>query len=177
MIQENNMTTSLLCNFEYIKNTLLKLGICNMDNVMDLIHDTYLRIKSRDAQPFISYNNRKTANYIITIAKNLAIDQDKKRDLDYVDTVTEEVLFKIPDSSIPFTEHNETWQKIIEHSSKILKPTQYDIFKGLFINEMTQKEISKAENMPSGTIKSYKHRALVILKNDEKFKQLVSNLY
>lgn len=177
MKEYDKIVESLLSNMEYISNTLIKLNFCTRENVLDVLHDTYLRIKKTDLSSFKFETDRKTANYIIRMAKNVVIDQDRRAsvDLDYHDLLIDPKFLSLKQSTT--TDHSEIWVQIVHCAAEILPEKRFELFKDLFIDNKSEIAISESRQIPPGSIRSDKKRMLEALKNNEKFKQTVSYLY
>lgn len=177
MKQNEKLVDALLRNMDYISNTLVKEKYCSPDNVMDIVHDTYLRIKKANAITCRFDSERKTANYIIQIAKHVVADERRKKsiEVDYVDLAEDKRLRKMKNST--FFNHSDVWCHILRAAKEILKERQFMLFQDLFVYNKSQIAVSEVTGIPSGTIKSDKSQMLFALKNNDKFKTILKNLY
>ena len=164
-------------NISYISKSLIKSNICTWDNVMDIINDTYIRINNFNTDNIVVEDERKVANYIIQAAKSTVIDKTRKVGvgLSYGDIFFDSEALKLQYSTNQ--DHSEIWRSILGCADEVLKDKHYQLFVDLFIHNKSEIAVSESKDVPYGTIKSDKSRMLMILKNNVKFKKVVSKLY
>ena len=138
-----------------------------IDNTPDIIQDVFIKVWKNINKFDASKANFKT--WVFTIARNTTTDYLRKKKMILFSSLdSEEESFKdnIEDESLL---QDESLSKLedIEFLNKIIDQIHSKYKEVLILHyqeEMTFLEISKILNKPANTVKSYHHRALLLLR-------------
>lgn len=136
----------------------------------DVVQETFMRIYRNIHQHDVSKNS---SAWIYKIGTNICLDIIRRRkSRKYIDNVglgdqkeiidKEPCKMKTPEQIVVKTEDNERLMKAINQLPQKWKPFIYQ----RYILEMSLEEISIANQMPIGTVKSRIHRAINYLHRD-----------
>jgi RNA polymerase sigma-70 factor, ECF subfamily len=118
----------------------------------DIMQETYVKVNDRIASYIPDTNGR---NWILTIAKNLALDELRKRKheeaVDFDDERQTIGCYTLPD---------EMDTPTIKMANQILSPEELEIVMLFAIGEYKHREIAKMLDMPIGTVTWKYHNAL-----------------
>lgn len=120
----------------------------------DVMQDTYIKMVQRIHQ----YNeNYLFINWLLTIAKNTALDTLKAR---------KDLLVDSTDISDMFIEQRSGIEKHleVEHYLKVLTDTEREIVLLKVVGELTHKTIAKQLSLPQGTVRYHYKTALAKMK-------------
>jgi len=123
----------------------------------DIMQDTYLKFLDK----LYDYNAKNSLAYLLTIAKNLAINEYNKRK-----RVTREI--DLDAATFSFDAHLEISverKEFVESALKILTQTERNIFLLHNLENLTHREISMILNKPLGTITWTYQQALKKMRN------------
>ncbi len=110
----------------------------------DIMQDTYLKFLEK----LYDYKTKNSLAYILTIAKNLAINEynKRKREVKVVDSDMDAFSY---DEYLEISAANE---ELIKSALKILKKKERNIFLLHNIENLTHREIALILNIPLGTV-------------------------
>jgi RNA polymerase sigma-70 factor, ECF subfamily len=138
------------------------------DGVDDLVQETWLRVLERGS----SYDGRSRFEpWLFTIARNLAIDQMRKRRMVSVDSEEEWEATRPPASDIPspFTLAARTEDAaVLAQSLQTLDPTYREAIVLRFQEDLSLQEISAVVGAPVSTVSSRIYRGLAMLRSQFK---------
>jgi RNA polymerase sigma-70 factor (ECF subfamily) len=135
----------------------------NSADCEDVTQNTFIQVyQTKD-----KYNEEYSArNWILTIAKNLALNELNKKKREVQTDFNEN-----PNMYSYTEEYNET--PLLDLAKKILKDTEYQILYMHIVGDMKHKEIAEILSMPLGTVTwSYKN-AIEKLKKETKGKEVM----
>lgn len=134
----------------------------NTEDAEDLFQEcakkAYLAINSYD-------NKYKFTTWIYNIAKNSAIDYQRKQTLTIIRDEEGEIIYNYPDSVYTPEERmvfNQDYEKIVSNIQK-LKPPYNTIADLRFIQELAYEEIAATLNIPLNTIRTRVKKAKELL--------------
>ena len=129
----------------------------------EVLQEVYLRIWER-ASDFES-SRASPITWMAAIARNRALDELRRRELNYV-PAGEEVL-EFPDSSKLASEQVELSEELqrLEQCLSELEPERRDAIRLAYLDGLSRKELAARFNLPLGTIKTWLHRGLKQLKD------------
>jgi len=145
------------------------------ERVEDLVQDTWLRVLDRGSQ----FDGRSRFEpWLFSIARNLAIDDLRKRKIASLDTpeavggagaATEEGLageLPAPDRSSPFLAAARSEDAMrLAAALGLLEPIYREVLLLRFQEDLSLQEISKVVGVPVPTVSSRIHRGLALLRS------------
>lgn len=155
--------TRLFEKYKGFVDRLLYTYIKDMDEARDITNIVFLKVHEKLSK-FTDYSS--FGGWLRILTKNVAIDYLRTvKDNQFGDEVS---LNSRLNESIVDTEQSYidkmTYDKLIDLFD-ILPPSYRDICELFYVKNMTVSQISKALNVPKGTIKSDLHRMRKIIKN------------
>jgi RNA polymerase sigma-70 factor (ECF subfamily) len=141
----DNDAFNQIYNLTYRKIFFLVLPILK-DRALaeDIMQDTYLKFLEK----LYDYNARNSLAYILTIARNLAINMYNKRKREYKYEDTEIDIFSFEE----FVEYKVSNQEMIKEAMSVLNKTEKNIFLLHNIENLTHREIAAILSKPLGTV-------------------------
>lgn len=140
-----------------VKSMLLKRNISNVDDILqEAFVKAYLNlVKYDDRYPF--------GGWVMTIAKNLSIDNMRKPSLNCDGKISIDVpsLYPDPEQIVVRAQQAQRIQTMMDKLSK----TYRVILSLRFDEELSYEEIAEKLNIPVGTVKTHIHRARQALMN------------
>lgn len=130
---------------------------------MDLVQET-MTLVWKKATLF----NREKGNasgWIFTVMRNHSFDMLRKMQSNKEDTISDE-LWPLYDKQVEAKETDWLESKQLKRAIDLLPPAQRTVIEGLYIQGMTQQELSESLNEPIGTIKSRLRLALTKLRQE-----------
>ena len=142
--------------------------IRNVEVAEELANDVFIKVHKH----IESYDEEisKVSTWVYNIAKNILIDHLRKKNLptnsisEMVDDDGNETVF-YTDGTNPFGNMvNDELGSAISEAMSTLPDTYKPIADMFFIQELSHEEITKALDVPMGTVKGYIHRAKELLR-------------
>ena len=136
------------------------------DQSQDLFQETWLRVLERGSQ----YNGRaRFDTWMFTIARNLMIDQTRKRAMISLDEATdpekERPMEIAMDAPSPFDHfHSQEQAARVGHALLTLHPLYREVLVLRFHEELSLEEIAHVSSAPLSTVKSRLYRGMAALK-------------
>lgn len=158
--------TRLFNRYKPFVEGLLYSYIKDKDEARDIVNIVFLRVHEKLSK-FTNYST--FGGWLRILTKNVAIDYLRTVKTNY--SLQSDTPISILDEEYEDTEtsyiNKITYDRIVEMFEQ-LPPWYKDVCKLFYINNLSILQISKALNMPKGTIKSDLHRIRKILKNQLK---------
>jgi RNA polymerase sigma-70 factor (ECF subfamily) len=130
----------------------------------DVLHDAFLAVSERAGQ--YSPDRGSVAAWLVTLARNLAIDRTRRRDRR--GTLARDVIAHEPVAppESPESQTADAYERSkIRRALASLPEAQRSTLEVAFFEGLTYPEIAARENVPLGTIKSRAARALATLRD------------
>lgn len=129
------------CYYKY-KNLVFYVVIKitrNLELAEELVQDTFIKMY----QQIDSFDGKYFQAWLLTIAKNLALNEIKKRklEIEYADYLVADIL-----------DSKNEMKQLIHDLEEILNPKEYEIFILKIIYDMKQREIAEYLGIPIGTV-------------------------
>lgn len=129
------------CYYQY-KNLVFYVIIKitkNIELAEELVQDTFIKMY----QQIDSFDGKYFQAWLLTIAKNLTLNEIKKRklEIEYGDYLVADIL-----------DSKNEMKQLIQDLEEILNPKEYEIFILKIIYDMKQREIAEYLNIPIGTV-------------------------
>ena len=129
----------------------------------EVLQEVYLRIWQHAAD--FDLAKASPITWMATIARNRALDQVRKRDLDYVPAGAD--VLEIPDPGKLASDQVELSEDLrrLDHCLGELDPERRDAIRLAYLHGFSRKELAQQFNIPLGTIKTWLYRGLKQLKD------------
>lgn len=158
--------TRLFYRYKPFVEGLLCSYIKDKDEARDITNIVFLRVHEKLSK-FTNYST--FGGWLRILTKNVAIDYLRTVKLNYSlqsDSVSDSIYEEYEDAETKYI-NKMTYDNIVKMFDN-LPPWYIDVCKLFYIDNLSILQISKALNMPKGTIKSDLHRIRKILKNQLK---------
>jgi len=110
----------------------------------DIIQDTYLKFLDK----LYTYDAKNTLAYILTIARNLALNEYNRRKRETRDVDLDDTIFSLDN----YLEISVANQELITNALSVLSVTERNIFLLHNLENLTHREISEILDIPLGTV-------------------------
>lgn len=167
--QEAGLLDELIVRYQHRLMRYLLFLTGNRELAEDMFQDVWMRVLVRGAQ----FNGQaRFETWLFTIARNLVIDQRRKRVLSSLDELVESgdddrpMSFEVADEEpTPFERFSSLEDReIIAASMLELDTLHREVLVLRFHEEMSLEEIAKVTRAPLSTVKSRLYRGLAMLK-------------